>query len=83
MFGLIVRGDSLLQDGIADGDVVLVDPDSEPVAGSIEVVHIGDSLFPRVVQAEEVLHGEGSPPPDNPAAAPVRVGKVVWHLRRM
>jgi transcriptional regulator with XRE-family HTH domain len=79
VFGLIVRGDSLLTDEIADGDVVLVDPDAEPVEGSIEVVLIGDSLFPRVVRSEPEANNHEEPLPGNAQ----RVGKVVWHLRRL
>ena len=78
VFGLIVRGDSLLTDGISDGDVVLVDPDAEPAEGNIEVVLISDSLFPRVVRAELEVE-EAEPLPGNAT----RVGKVVWHLRRL
>jgi transcriptional regulator with XRE-family HTH domain len=78
VFGLIVRGDSLVSDEIADGDVVLVDPDAEPVDGSIEVVLIGDSLFPRAVRPEAGANGK-EPLPGNAQ----RVGKVVWHLRRL
>jgi len=43
-FALSVTGDSMIEEGIFEGDIVIVSPEKEPVNGSIAVVLIHDEV---------------------------------------
>ncbi|MDR1274909.1 MAG: translesion error-prone DNA polymerase V autoproteolytic subunit [Candidatus Accumulibacter sp.] len=86
-FFLIVSGDSMVGEGINDGDMVVVDRSVEPRSGSIVVAAIeGDFTLKRFVKAAASfeLHSGN---PDYPVIHPRReddcvVGVVRWILRK-
>ncbi|MEW6110094.1 MAG: transcriptional repressor LexA [Nitrospirota bacterium] len=43
-FALRVTGDSMIEDGIFEGDIVLIKPEKDPINGSIAVVLINDEV---------------------------------------
>lgn len=86
-FFLIVSGDSMVGEGINDGDMVVVDRSVEPRSGSIVVAAIeGDFTLKRFVKtaASFELHSGN---PEYPVIHPKReddcvVGVVRWILRK-
>ncbi len=87
-FLLRVKGDSMIGDGINDGDLVVVDPDLEVADGEIAVVLVdGEATVKRLRHRGEAVELRAS----NPRYPPLRmrrgeaevrvVGKVVSLLR--
>jgi repressor LexA len=89
-FALRVRGDSMKNAGILDGDVVIVRHDTPVKSGEIAVVLIGDEatvkrFFPRRDKLLLFPENEDYEPIEvRPADPDVRVaGKVVGVFRRL
>jgi repressor LexA len=89
-FALRVRGDSMKNAGIFDGDVVIVRHDTQPRSGDIAVVVIGDEAtvkryFPRKDKLLLFPENEDYQPIEvKPSDPDVRVaGKVVGVFRRL
>jgi len=89
-FALRVRGDSMKNAGILDGDIVIVRHDAPPRSGEIAVVLIGDEatvkrFFPRRDKLLLFPENEDYEPIEvRPADPEVRVaGKVVGVFRRL
>ncbi|MDR1367200.1 MAG: translesion error-prone DNA polymerase V autoproteolytic subunit [Candidatus Accumulibacter sp.] len=86
-FFLVVSGDSMVGEGIDDGDMVIVDRSVEPRSGSIVVAAIeGDFTLKRFVKtaASFELHSGN---PEYPVIHPKHeddhiVGVVCWILRK-
>lgn len=83
-FLLTVRGDSMVNAGICDGDMVIVRSQSVADAGEIVVALIGDEA---TVKRLAVADGRPYLLPENPAYGPITsefeiIGKVVGLLRR-
>ena len=56
-FCLRVQGDSMIEDGILDGDIIVVDPDRQPMAGDTVVALVGDDAtvkryYPQGIMVE-------------------------------
>jgi len=87
-FGLKVVGDSMQGAGIRDKDIVIVNPDIEPLRGDIVVAILGDEA---TVKRWYIDNGMVRLQPENPDYAPVVVkaedvriiGKVTGLIRRM
>jgi len=87
-FGLTVVGDSMQGAGIRDKDIVIVNPDIEPLRGDIVVAILGDEATVKRWYTE---NGMVRLQPENPDYAPVVVkavdvriiGKVTGLIRRM
>lgn len=87
-FGLKVIGESMREAGIRDGDIVIVNPEVEPVRGDIVVALLGDEA---TVKRWYPGNGTVRLQPENPAFAPVVVraedvrivGKVTGLIRRI
>ena len=86
-FVLIVSGDSLLGDGISDGDRVLIHPDAAYQAGRLFVVRLPDGeIAARHLFVEDGhirLRAANDAYEDLTATGVQMLGRVVWHLRRM
>ena len=67
-FGLRVRGDSMINAGILDGDKVIVRPQSTADHGEIVVARIGDEATVKRLFRK---NGELRLMPENPAYAPI------------
>jgi repressor LexA len=53
VYMLQVRGESMIGDGILDGDYVIVTPDPKPQSGAIAVVLIGDEATIKHIEYED------------------------------
>jgi repressor LexA len=63
LFALRVRGDSMIGIGILDGDIAVLDPDREPLDGSIAAVVIDeDATLKRLYRSKEGLRLVGENP---------------------
>lgn len=70
LFGLRVKGDSMIRAGIHDGDVVIVQPQEDAMDGQIVVARVEDEATVKRFQRSRdaiILH------PENPAYEPIRV----------
>jgi len=87
LYGLQVKGNSMVESDIYDGDVVIVDPDGEPVPGKIAVVDVGgESTVKRLGKMENgyitLLPANHEMEPLRVRVADVRiVGVVVMSVR--
>jgi repressor LexA len=91
VFGLVVRGDSMIEDGIFDGDYIFVRKQSTAETGEVVVVMIeGEATCKRFYPEGDRVRLQ----PSNPAMSPIYVdrqdfraidilGKVVGVYRRM
>lgn len=71
-FMLKVKGDSMVDAGIFDGDLLVVDRSVEAVNGSIVIASIhGDLTVKRLIKTEKGVWLK----PENPAYKPVRIGE--------
>ena len=84
-FAVVVSGDSLAEDGIHSDDILVIDPDSGPAVGRLQVVRVESALIVTTyISSTEMrlrtFSGRsetlGIPPPD-------LLGTVAWHIRRM
>ena len=84
-FSLIASGDSLVADGVHNGDFLVVDPDSPPRVGSLCIVRLGGTLCAAVFISSDVLRFRTSSgrSEDLDASSWQIIGTVVWHLRKM
>jgi repressor LexA len=70
LFALRVRGDSMIGAGILDGDIAVLDPDREPVDGSIAAVVLDEeATLKRIYRSKEGLRLVG----ENPAFMDINV----------
>ena len=70
LFALRVRGDSMIGVGILDGDIAVLDPDREPVDGSIAAVVVDEeATLKRLYRSEEGLRLVG----ENPAFTDINI----------
>ncbi|MBU1700946.1 MAG: transcriptional repressor LexA [Candidatus Eisenbacteria bacterium] len=91
-FAVKVMGDSMIDDGILEGDFVLVDPGSEAVNGAVVVAYLGSD---QEVTVKRFYRRPGGVElrPANPAYTPLQInggdehfrlaGRVVGLLRRL
>jgi repressor LexA len=85
-FLLRVRGDSMIEDGILDGDMVMVRRQSDAESGDTVVAMVGDEATVKRLYREE---GRIKLQPANPEMKPTYhdsveiVGKVVGLIRKM
>ena len=91
VFGLVVRGDSMIEDGIFDGDYIFVRKQSTAETGEVVVVMIeGEATCKRFYPEGDRVRLQ----PSNPSMSPIYVdrqdfraidilGKVVGVYRRM
>lgn len=84
-FSLIASGDSLAADGIHNDDILVVDPDREPRAGSLCIVRLGSTLCATVFINDDMLRlmTPSGRSEDLDASSLQIIGNVVWHLRKM
>jgi repressor LexA len=88
VFGLTVRGDSMIEMGILDGDVVLVRPQPTAEAGDLVVAGVGDeeATVKRYFPKGEVVHLVPANREMQPIVVPasqIRIfGKVVGLIRQ-
>lgn len=84
-FAVVVSGDSLTEDGIHSDDILVIDPNTGPVVGGLQVVSVEGVLFVTTsISSKEMRLRTSSgrsevlniQPPD-------LLGTVVWHIRRM
>lgn len=92
VYMLRVRGDSMIGDGILDGDYVIVTPDPRPQDGQIAVVLIGDEATVKHIHYEDAsvrlkssnpstpdqVYGES----DRPRIQGRVIGVVRWSISR-
>lgn len=84
-FAVVVSGDSLTQDGIHSEDILVIDPDTEPAVGRLQVVRVESVLFVTtyISSTEMRLHTSSG----RSAAMDIQprdlLGTVAWHIRRM
>ncbi len=76
-----VKGDSMMNSGIADGDLLVIDRSFEPVSGKIAVCYLdGEFTLKRI----KIEHGQCFLMPDNPDFKPIAVDieqeLVIWGL---
>jgi len=73
-FALRVEGDSMVEAGILDGDLVFVRRDPEPPSGAVVVAQLGEGETSEVTVKRLRRRGRGVVlEPANPAYAPIRV----------
>lgn len=84
-FAVVVSGDSLTEDGIHSEDILVIDPDTGPVAGGLQVVSVESVLFvtTRISSTEMRLRTPSGRSEVLNIQAPGLLGTVVWHIRRM
>ena len=70
LFGLKVKGDSMIQAGIFSGDIVVVKPQSTAREGQIVVARVEDEA---TVKRFKRANGDILLEPENPKYAPIRV----------
>jgi len=80
LFALRVRGDSMIGAGILDGDIAVLDPDREPVDGSIAAVVLDEeATLKRLYRSEEGLRLVGH----NPAFMEINIPRGRLHSIRI
>lgn len=87
-FALRIKGDSMVDAGIFDGDLVIVKPEKDPLNGSISVVLIGDEVTVKRLYKED---GHVRLVPENRAlnaiVADLRdvqiIGRVIGVIRKL
>ncbi|MCB1920529.1 MAG: hypothetical protein KDJ28_11190 [Candidatus Competibacteraceae bacterium] len=89
-FLMRVQGDELREQGIQDGDLLIVDRTAAPSTGSLVVAvrdgHFGLARVGRDAQGQRVLHpAQNAPlaPGPDPAAAFTVWGVVRWNIHRL
>jgi len=85
-FVLVVSGDSLKDDGIQDGDMLVIDPHSDLQIGKLYVVRIGPEFFARHIYIEGDivrLKAANSHYEDIKVTACNIVGRVIWKMGKM
>jgi repressor LexA len=87
-FALNVTGDSMIDDGIFEGDIVIVKPEKEPLNGSIAVVLIDDEVTIKRFYKENVkvrlVPANSSMKPQVLSPADVQyIGKVIGVIRKL
>ncbi len=80
LFALRVRGDSMIGAGILDGDIAVLDPDREPIDGSIAAVVIDEeATLKRLYRSKEGLRLVG----ENPAFVDINIPRARLHSIRV
>jgi repressor LexA len=80
LFALRVRGDSMIGAGILDGDIAVLDPDREPVDGSIAAVVLDEeATLKRIYRSKEGLRLVG----ENPAFVDINIPRARLHSIRI
>lgn len=84
-FAVVVSGDSLTEDGIHSEDMLIIDPDTGPVAGGLQVVCVESVLFVATcISSTEIrLRTPSGRSEVLDIHPPDLLGIVVWHIRRM
>ena len=86
-FALVVAGDSLADDGVSDGDILLVDPKAPVDHGSICVVQVGNDYIAghyfEIGDGRGRVRNRDGLDAEVPGGEFQLIGKVVWHIRRM
>ena len=84
-FAVVVSGDSLTEDGIHSEDILVIDPDTGPVAGALQVVSVESVLFVAtcISSVEMRLRTSSGRSEVLDVQPPDLFGTVVWHIRRM
>lgn len=73
LFALRVRGDSMIGAGILDGDIAILDPDREPINGSIAAVILDEeATLKRLYRSKEGLRLVG----ENPAFVDINIPRT-------
>lgn len=82
---LRVMGDSLVPDGIHDGDVLLVCPERVPNMGSLCVVDMDSSLRAVILITQRIFRARTATGAtvDVEITPEQLVGTVAWHVRKM
>ncbi|MBC8281893.1 MAG: helix-turn-helix domain-containing protein [Chloroflexi bacterium] len=82
---LLVTGDTLVPDGVHDGDVLLVDPDQIAEIGSLCVVELDRSLRAGtfISSGRVNVRTRIGAMIEMEVATDELIGTVVWHIRRM
>ena len=82
---LVVSGDSLVPDGIHDGDVLLVCPAQQPRVGGLCVIEKDDCMYAGtyVTQGSLRVRTTTGTMVDVEMTAEQLVGTVGWHVRKM
>lgn len=84
-FAVVVSGDSLTEDGIHSEDILVIDPDTGPVVGGLQVVSVEGVLFvtTSISSTEMRLSTSSGRSEVLDIQPPDLIGTVVWHIRRM
>ena len=86
-----VYGDSMIDAGIADGDIAVIDRLAEPTNGDIVVAFINDEFTIKYLDTTHRNEGYILLKPANPAFEPIRIstvdnfkvwGVVVWTIKK-
>lgn len=82
---LVVSGDSLVPDGIHDGDVLLVCPDQPPRVGGLCVIEKDDCLYAGtyVTPGSLRVRTNTGTTMDVDLTPDQMIGAVGWHVRKM
>lgn len=82
---LVVSGDSLVPDGVHDGDVLLVCPAQPPRVGGLCVVEIDDCLYAgtHISQGSLRVRTTTGTIVDLDVTPDQMIGAVGWHVRKM
>ena len=85
-FCLRVQGESMIEDGILDGDIIVVDPERQPVAGDIVVALVDDEAtvkryYPSGIMVE-LRPANSTMQPFHVPAQDIRIQGVVVALQR-
>ncbi len=84
-FAVVVSGDSLMEDGIHSDDILVIDPDTGPVVGRLQVVRVESVLFVTTYISSKEMRlrtSSGRSEALNIQRAEL-LGTVAWHIRRM
>lgn len=80
-FFLQVQGDSMIGDGICDGDLVLIRPDVSPNDGEIAAVAVGEDRYATLKRIfAEPENGQVELRPSNPRLQSLRVAVEEVHI---
>lgn len=86
-----VSGDSMIEAGISDGDIAVIDRSLEPADGDIIVAFVNGEFTIKYLDLSHMSEGYIELRPANPAYSPIRIdaddnfrvwGVVVWTIKQ-
>lgn len=86
-----VSGDSMIEDGICDGDIAVIDRSLQPIDGDIIVAYVNGEFTIKYLDLSHKDEGYIELKPANPNYSPIRIdaddnfrvwGVVVWTIKQ-